>query len=50
MSLRIMGKTIVVINSASIAKDLLEKRARKWSDRPVVPLLDLYAMSYHFIS
>ncbi|EIM84332.1 CyP450 monooxygenase [Stereum hirsutum FP-91666 SS1] len=41
MSLRMMGQTIIVINSARIARDLLDRRARIWSDRPVIPLLQL---------
>lgn len=41
MSLRTMGQTILVVNSATVAKDLLEKRGLTWSDRPVFPLFDM---------
>lgn len=41
MSLRTMGQTILVINSATVARDLLEKRGLTWSDRPVFPLFDM---------
>ncbi|EIM79655.1 cytochrome P450 [Stereum hirsutum FP-91666 SS1] len=44
MSLRTMGQTILVINSATVARDLLEKRGLTWSDRPVFPLFDMMGL------
>lgn len=34
MSLTVLGHTIIVINSARVAKELLEKRSKSYSDRP----------------
>lgn len=45
MSLRIPGKTILVINSAKVASDLVDKRGLTWSDRPVFPLFDLSVLT-----
>lgn len=50
--LRIMGKIVIVISSVRIAKDLLEKRAPNWSERPMIPLLHLcvcFYLAYIFV-
>lgn len=41
----VLGKSIVVLNSASAATDLLEKRGSIYSDRPAFPSFEL--MGYH---
>ncbi|EIM85782.1 cytochrome P450 [Stereum hirsutum FP-91666 SS1] len=45
LSLRIMGQNIIILSSLHVAKELLQKRARNWSDRPVIPLLHLMQLS-----
>ena len=44
MSIQALGQTAVIVNSAKIARDLLEKRGSIYSDRPVVPALELYVL------
>lgn len=41
MSVNALGQPIVILNSAKIARDLLEKRGALYSDRPLIPMLDL---------
>jgi len=41
LSFQIFGQVIVVLNSAEAAKDLLEKRSAIYSDRPVLPILEM---------
>jgi hypothetical protein len=41
LSFRIFGQVIVVLNTARVAKDLLEKRAAIYSDRPPIPICDM---------
>jgi hypothetical protein len=35
-------RLIVVLNSIKVNKDLLEKRPDIYSDRPVIPIFDMY--------
>ncbi|TFK53779.1 cytochrome P450 [Heliocybe sulcata] len=35
------GEHFVIINSLRVAEDLLEKRSKKYSDKPVIPLIEL---------
>lgn len=37
------GSHVVVINSLKMADELFERRAPLYSDRPVVPIAELYA-------
>ncbi|KAJ3554853.1 hypothetical protein NP233_g12337 [Leucocoprinus birnbaumii] len=39
MYLEVPGQSILVINDASIAQDLLDKRSTNYSDRPGIPML-----------
>ena len=49
LSFRIFGKVIVVLNSLKANKDLLEKRGDIYSDRPVIPIFEMYvSLSYVF--
>ncbi|KAI0056400.1 cytochrome P450 [Artomyces pyxidatus] len=41
ISLTVLGKVIVVLNSPQSAKDLLEKRTAMYSERPEIPFYDL---------
>ncbi|KAI0264170.1 cytochrome P450 [Gloeopeniophorella convolvens] len=41
MSVRILGKRVVILNSPKAAKDLLEKRANIYSDRHVMPFYQM---------
>ncbi|KAI0264155.1 cytochrome P450 [Gloeopeniophorella convolvens] len=41
ISFSVFGKMIVVLNSAQVAKDLLEKRGGVYSDRPRVPFYEM---------
>lgn len=42
---RVFGRAIVVLNSVKTTKDLLERRADIYSDRPVLPSVDMYVFS-----
>ena len=46
LSFQIFGQVIVVLNSAEAAKDLLEKRSAIYSDRPVLPILEMCVVDY----
>ncbi|KAI0064239.1 cytochrome P450 [Artomyces pyxidatus] len=41
LSVRLLGQVIVIANSAKVAKDLLEKRAINYSDRPSIPFYEM---------
>ncbi len=45
LSFRVFGKAIVVLNSLKANKDLLERRAEIYSDRPVIPVIEMYVLS-----
>ncbi|ETW77258.1 cytochrome P450 monooxygenase 4 [Heterobasidion irregulare TC 32-1] len=47
MSIQALGQTAVIVNSAKIARDLLEKRGSIYSDRPVVPALELMKFDFN---
>ncbi|KAJ7761534.1 hypothetical protein DFH07DRAFT_739985 [Mycena maculata] len=38
---RVLGKHIIIVNSHKTASDLFDKRSHIYSDRPVVPILNL---------
>jgi cytochrome P450 len=38
LSVSVFGQRIVIVNSAQIARDLLDKKGSTYSDRPVVPM------------
>ncbi|KAJ3787492.1 cytochrome P450 [Lentinula aff. detonsa] len=37
-SVTVLGQPLIILNSASIAKDMLEKNSAIYSDRPVIPM------------
>ena len=39
---RVFGRVIVVLNSIKASKDLLERRGDIYSDRPVIPIYEMY--------
>lgn len=41
LSFRVFGRVIVVLNSVKTSKDLLERRADIYSDRPVLPSVEM---------
>jgi hypothetical protein len=45
LSFHVFGKVIVVLNSFKASKDLLERRCDIYSDRPVIPIIDMYVLS-----
>jgi hypothetical protein len=45
LSLHVLGKVIVVLNSLKANRDLLEKRADIYSDRIVIPIIEMYVFS-----
>ena len=42
LSFHVFGTVIVVLNSLKANKDLLERRADMYSDRPVIPIVEMY--------
>ena len=45
LSFHVFGKVIVVLNSLKANKDLLERRGDIYSDRPLIPIFDMYVFS-----
>lgn len=42
LCLHVFGKVIVILNTVKGTKDLLEKRADIYSDRPAIPIYEMY--------
>ena len=40
----VFGKVIVVLNSIKASKDRFERRSDIYSDRPVIPIFEVYAL------
>lgn len=45
--LRVFSDVVVVLNSFSALKDLLEKRGNTYSERPQLPIAEMYLL-HHF--
>jgi hypothetical protein len=45
ISFRAFGQVVVVLNSIKVNKDLIENRPDIYSDRPVIPIFDMYVFS-----
>ena len=43
MCFRVFSQVIVVLCSLSAVKDLLEKRGEIYSERPILPIMEMYA-------
>ena len=41
MSFQVFGKVIIVLNTAEVARELLEERSAIYSDRPVLPIYEM---------
>ncbi|KAG9318319.1 cytochrome P450 [Chiua virens] len=48
ITVRVMKKDIIVINSEKVAKELFDHRSRIHSDRPYLATKEPYGWSYHF--
>lgn len=46
--LNVLGTSLLYVNSAEMAYELFEKRSSIYSDRPIVPMLDLTGFSWAF--
>ncbi|KAF8523756.1 cytochrome P450 [Hysterangium stoloniferum] len=46
--LNILGTSLLYVNSAEMAHELFDKRSAIYSDRPVVPMLELVGMNWSF--
>ncbi|KAJ7819336.1 cytochrome P450 [Mycena olivaceomarginata] len=44
---QVFGNHILIVNSAKVATDLLEKRARIYSDRPTLPMIPLMGWDFN---
>ncbi|KAI0253728.1 cytochrome P450 [Lactifluus subvellereus] len=44
--LRVFGQVVVVLNSLSAIKDLLEKRGEVYADRPIFPIVEILEMDW----
>ena len=45
LCLHVFGQVIVILGSVKATKDLLERRGDIYSDRPVIPIYEMYAVS-----
>jgi len=41
-SFRLFGQAIVILNTPKATKDLLERRSDIYSDRPAIPIYEMY--------
>ncbi|TFK53749.1 cytochrome P450 [Heliocybe sulcata] len=48
MHIRLLNEDVIIINSASITNDLLEKRSNIYSSRPAFHMLNLMGYDFHF--
>jgi hypothetical protein len=46
MSFHILGRVVVILGSTKPTKDLLEKSGDIYSDRPVIPFFEMYAIGF----
>jgi hypothetical protein len=46
MSFHILGRVVVILGSTKPTKDLLEKSGDIYSDRPVIPFFEMYAIRF----
>jgi hypothetical protein len=44
MSFNVFGQVVVVLSSTKVTKDFFEKRGDIYSDRPVIPIFEMYAL------
>jgi hypothetical protein len=46
LAFHVFGQVIIVLNTAKVAKDLLEKRGDIYSDRPPIPFYEMYVHEF----
>ncbi len=46
LSFRIFGQVIVILNTTKATKDLLDKRGSIYSDRPTLPIVEMYVTRF----
>jgi hypothetical protein len=46
LSFHVFGQVIVVLNSVEATKDLFERRGSICSDRPVIPIFEMYVLFF----
>ena len=46
--LQVFGYHTIVVNSRKLANELFDTRSRIYSDRPYIPMIDLYVSQYAF--
>jgi|SRR5712671_2919878 len=52
MSFHVLGRVVVILGSTKATKDLIEKHGHIFSDRPVIPIFEMYVrpqQSVHFL-
>ncbi|TFK69824.1 cytochrome P450 [Pluteus cervinus] len=47
ISVEVFGQHVVILNSTTVARDLLDKRSSKYSDRPTLHMINLYGWSWN---
>jgi hypothetical protein len=47
--LRVFSEVVVVLNSLSALKDLLEKRGQIYSERPLLPIAEMYVLYHSYL-
>ena len=50
LCLRVFDQVVVVLCSYSAIKDLLDKRGETYADRPVLPIVEMCALSDVYLS
>lgn len=48
-SISVLGRLVVFINSARVAKNLFEQTGALYMDRPAIPIIDMYAKCLVFV-
>ena len=48
-SISVLGRLVVFINSARVAKNLFEQTGALYMDRPAIPIIDMYAKRLVFV-
>ena len=48
--INVLGNHIIILNRLEDAKELFEKRSQIYSDRPHIPMVDLYVFTFFRVS
>jgi len=49
VSFHVFGQVIVVLNSVKATKELFERRGNIYSDRPTIPIYEMYVSDLAFL-